>query len=111
MNMRPSRSEIWEKIVTAGEQAASAYEQMVAASDRLADVVAYNADYVLGHLLPKSAGERRDSKRILRWLEDRRSELEIHVQARLAEEEKAEQLQALLGRLKLTKEEQQLLGL
>lgn len=109
--MKANRNEVWDKVMKAGEQAAYAYQQMVAAADELAGAMEYNEDYVLLRVLPKTASERRDSERILRWLEKARGEIEGHVLARLAAADKAARRQALLAKLNLTGDEKRLLGI
>jgi len=101
----------WEQIVQAGEKVAYAYQHVLKAADELADLLEYNADYVLRRALPRSVAERRDCELVPRWLEAEREEIEEHVRARLAAHAKAAQREALLARLKLTKAEQRLLGL
>ena len=109
--MKTDRSEMWEKIMLAGEQVAYAYEQMVKATDDLADVIEYNEDYVLRQVLPKTMGERRDGERVLAWLNQQRSEIEAHVLAVQAARERAVRREALLAKLNLTADEQRLLGI
>ncbi len=101
----------WEQIVQAGEKVAYAYQHVLKAADELADLLEYNADYVLRRALPRSVAERRDCELVPKWLEAEREEIEEHVRARLAAHAKAIKREALLARLKLTKAEQRLLGI
>jgi ketol-acid reductoisomerase len=109
--MQAAEERAWEQIVQAGEKVAYAYQHVLKAADELADLLEYNADYVLRRALPKSVAERRDCELVPRWLEAEREEIEEHVRARLAAHAKAAQREALLARLKLTKAEQRLLGI
>ena len=109
--MQAAEERAWERIAQAGEKVAYAYQHVLKAADELADLLEYNADYVLRRALPKSVAERRDCELVPRWLEAEREEIEKHVRARLAAHAKAIQREALLARLKLTKAEQRLLGI
>jgi hypothetical protein len=109
--MKTDQSEMWEKIMLAGEQVAYAYQQMLKAADDLADVVEYNEDYVLRQVLPKAVAERRDCERVLGWLKQERDDIEAHVLARQAARAAAARREALLAKLNLTKDEQRLLGI
>ena len=109
--MQTTEERVWEEIVQAGEKVACAYQHVLKASDELADLLEYNADYVLRRALPKSVAERRDCELVPKWLQAEREEIEEHVRARLAARAKAVEREALLARLKLTKAEQRLLGI
>jgi hypothetical protein len=111
MNMKTTRNETWETILAAGEKAAAAYRDLVAAADELAEVLEYNADYVLRHVLPKKAEDRRESERVVAWLKDNRGEMEKHVFARQSAREDAARRDALLAKLNLTGDERRLLGI
>ena len=109
--MQTAEKRAWEQIAQAGEKVAYAYQHVLKAADELADLLEYNADYVLRRALPKSVAERRDCELIPKWLEAEREGIEEHVRARLAAHAKAIEREALLARLKLTKAEQRLLGI
>ena len=109
--MQTAEKRAWEQIAQAGEKVAYAYQHVLKAADELADLLEYNADYVLRRALPKSVAERRDCELVPKWLEAEREALEEHVRARLAAHAKAIEREALLARLKLTKAEQRLLGI
>lgn len=109
--IKPTEEDVWAEIVQAGEKVAYAYQHVLVAADELADVLEYNADYVLRRALPKSVAERRDCELVPKWLQAERREIEAHVRARQAARAKAVEREALLARLKLTKEEQRLLGI
>ncbi|MCX6916905.1 MAG: hypothetical protein NT167_28360 [Verrucomicrobia bacterium] len=109
--MQTTEERVWEEIVQAGEKVAYAYQHVLMAADGLADLLEYNADYVLRRALPKSVAERRDCELVPKWLETEREEIEEHVRARQAARAKAAEREALLARLNLTKAEQRLLGI
>ena len=109
--MQTTEERVWEEIVHAGEKVAYAYQHVLMAADELADLLEYNADYVLRRALPKSVAERRDCELVPKWLEAERAEIEEHVRAREVARAKAAEREALLARLKLTKAEQRLLGI
>ena len=109
--MKTTEGDVWEQIVQAGERVAYAYQQVLVAADELADVLEYNADYVLRRALPKSVAERRNCELVPKWLQAERKGIEEHVLARQAARAKAVEREALLARLKLTKAEQRLLGI
>lgn len=109
--VQTTEERVWEEIVQAGEKVAYAYQQVLMAADELADLLEYNADYVLRRALPKSMAERRDCELVAKWLEAEREEIEEHVRARQAARAKAAEREALLARLNLTKAEQRLLGI
>ena len=109
--MKANPSETWEKIVTAGERVAQAYQQMVGATDDLAHMLEFDAEYVLRRVLPRTPAERRNSRRIVDWLTDKREEYEAYVLARQADREEENRRVALLAKLNLTLEERCLLGI
>jgi hypothetical protein len=110
-DMRTTGIEAWEEVRSAGERVAYAYEQFVAAADELADVIGYKEDYILRRVLPNRPAERRNSERIVEWLERDRTEILGHLAARQAAREAAVRREALLARLNLTAEERRVLGI
>lgn len=109
--MKETQSDEWEKIMTAGEHVAYAYQEMVNAADALANELGYSQDYVLRQVLPKTMGERRDGERVLAWLNGRRGEIVSMLLGRMRAREQAARRETLLARLHLTEDEQQLLGI
>jgi len=109
--MKIIRNETWETVLTAGARVVRAYQEMVKASDDLAEELGYNEDYVLRRVLPKSVSERRDGGRVLEWLEASRDEIEARLLAREAAREAAARREALLARLNLSEAERRLLGI
>lgn len=109
--MNATQNEMWDKVVTAGEQVAYAYQEMVRATDELAMELGYHADHVLRQVLPKTLGERRDGERVLTWLNRHRDEIESHLLARQTRRDEAARREALLTKLNLTVAEQKLLGI
>jgi hypothetical protein len=97
----------WESVKDAAEEVSVAYEQLLRASDALAEAMNFNPEYVLLHVLPRNCQARRNVERIKAWVESRRAHVETFWKEREAEQKKA----ALLARLKLTAEEKSLLGL
>ena len=109
--MQTTEERVWEEIAQAGEKVAYAYQHVLKAADELADVIEYNADYVLRQALPKCRTERRDCELVLKWLKAQRKAIEAHVLERQGARARAVEREALLARLKLTKAEQRLLGI
>jgi transcriptional regulator with XRE-family HTH domain len=109
--MKTNRSEMWEEVMAAGERVAAAYRELLQAADDLSEVVGYNEDYVLRRVLPKTPGGRRESNRVLNWLNDERGHIEAQMLAWIARREEAAQRTALLAKLNLTADEQRLLGI
>jgi len=109
--MKTNRTEIWEEIVTAAERVAAAYRAMLQASDDLADMMGYDEYNILRHVLPRNLSGRRDSDRVLVWLQYDREKIEAHVLSCIAAREEAAQRAALLAKLNLSAEEQRLLGI
>ena len=101
----------WAEILARGEAVVAAYNALLQASDDLAGKIARYDEYVLSQVMPRRAGERRDSHRVLTWLEHHRDDIETSLAERRAAREAAEQRGALLSRLKLTKDEKRLLGI
>jgi hypothetical protein len=109
--MKANGKELWAEVVLAGERAAFAYTALVKAADDLAEGIGWNEDYVLRRVLPMNADERRDSERIVAWLEKERDEIESRLAAREAAREAAARREALLARLALSAEDKKLLGI
>ena len=111
MKTDQTNDDTWADIRALGEVVVAAYDSLLVASDELARKIGCNNAYVLSQVMPRRAGERRDSDRILTWLEDHRNGIETCLAARQAAREAAAQRGALLSRLKLTTEEKRLLGI
>ena len=111
--MKPDQKneDAWAEILAHGEVVVAAYNALLQASDDLAKNIARHDDDVLSQVMPRRAGERRESDRILSWLEHYRDDIEIHLAQRSAAREAAKQRAALLSRLNLTKDEKRLLGI
>ena len=101
----------WVTVIQAGKHVAEAYANLVKASDFLAEVMAYDNDYVLRKVLPSSVADRRNSKRIVEWLDGRRDELEKHLQEVNTRIQAALERDRLLQKLNLSAEEMELLGI
>lgn len=111
--MKPDQKndDAWAEILAHAEVVVAAYDALLLASDDLAEKIARNDEYVLSQVMPRRSGERRNSHRILPWLEHYRDDIETSLAERRAAREAAEQRGALLSRLKLTKDEKRLLGI
>jgi hypothetical protein len=113
VEMKPDQKndDAWAEILAHAEVVVAAYDALLLASDDLAEKIARNDEYVLSQVMPRRSGERRNSHRILPWLEHYRDDIETSLAERRAAREAAEQRGALLSRLKLTKDEKRLLGI
>ena len=85
------------------------YEQLVEQSDKLANAVQYRDDYVLGKVMPKKAGERRDAARIGAWFDECRDDIIAHIEEIEAAQVKREEREKLLESLNLTDAQKALL--
>jgi hypothetical protein len=82
MEMKPDQTkndDNWAEILAHGELVVAAYNSLLEASDDLARNIEYHADDVLSQVMPRRAGERRDSDRIFNWLEHYRRDIETHL--------------------------------
>jgi hypothetical protein len=89
----------------------AAYESLIIQSRELARSMGYNPDYVIGKVMPKTAGERDSTKRITEWYKANKQEavdMLLHNEAVREDQRKRE---ALISSLKLTSEQKKLLGL
>jgi hypothetical protein len=85
------------------------YEQLVEQSDKLANAMQYRADYVLGKVMPKKVGERRDAGRIGVWFDECREDMLAHVEEIEAARVKLDEREKLLESLNLTDAQKSLL--
>ena len=111
MKSDQKHDDAWAEILAHAEVVVAAYDALLLASDDLAGKIARNDEYVLSQVMPRRTGERRDSRRILPWLEHYREGIETSLAERSAAREAAEKRGALLSRLNLTKDEKRLLGI
>jgi hypothetical protein len=103
----------WEDVITAGQIVAAAHSELIKASDDLSGKLRpmFWGDDVLKQCLPLKAGERRNSQRILDWLDSKKTEIEDGLEAQREYRVKESNRERLLEKLKLTEEEKQLLGI
>ena len=101
----------WGTVIQAGKHVAETYANLVKASDFLAEVMAYDNDYVLRKVLPSSVADRRNSERIIEWLNDQQNELEKHLEEVNTRIQAAQNRDRLLQKLNLSAEEKELLGI
>ena len=101
----------WKTILAAGRKAAAAYAELVAASDALAAVMPYNSEYVLRRVMHQKDYDRRNSKRIIEWLNADREKIEADLKSWNEEQREESERAALLEKLKLTDEQKALLGI
>lgn len=101
----------WDEVLALGETTVSAFDQLVSASDALADAIGYRRDYVLGKVMPAKAVERRENRRVTDWLVANELGLRADYGEWLKNEADSRNRAALLARLNLDDEAKRLLGI
>lgn len=101
----------WENILAAAKEAMKAYAATLKASDALAEAMGYWKEDVLRQVLPQKSDQRRETKRILEWVNGEQDKVELLLNEREIRRKKQAQVDALLAKLKLTPEEKKLLGI
>jgi hypothetical protein len=111
--MKPDdkNEDAWAVILAHGAVVVAAYNNLLEASDNLAKNIERYSEDVLSQVMPRRAGERRESDRILDWLEHYRDDIESHLAQRRTEREAAKKRAALLASLNLTDAQKRLLGI
>ena len=97
----------WQAITAAATAAANAYQNLLAASDRLAQQMDYREEFILLRVLPSKPEERQDSTRIITWVERQKNSILSDFKEQIRDNKRAD----LIARLNLTPAELSLLGL
>ena len=97
----------WQAITAAATAAANAYQNLLAASDRLAQQMGYREEFILLRVLPSKPEERQDSTRIITWVERQKNSILSDFKEQIRDNKRAD----LIARLNLTPTEMSLLGL
>ena len=97
----------WQAITAAATAAANAYQNLLAASDRLAQQMDYREEFILLRVLPSKPEERQDSTRIITWVERQKNSILSDFKEQIRDNKRAD----LIARLNLTPTEMSLLGL
>jgi hypothetical protein len=95
----------WEEVIKRGKRVERLYLEFVKACDQLADSMFHDEDYVLGQLLPKKTSDRRDFKRIRKWVISRKDISFDWLQERWQKKQALFARNALIASLGLTKEQ------
>ena len=107
MQTEPDFNTEWTAIIAAANAAANAYQNLLAASDRLAQQMDYREEFILLRVLPSKPEERQDSTRIITWVERQKNSILSDFKEQIRDNKRAR----LLTRLNLTPAEMSLLGL
>ena len=99
------------EVMLAGNTVVTAYSQLLAASDALADLMEYDRDDVLRQVLALRATERRNQNKVLDFLEMEYDTIEQHLKDLAKVRAQAAARTELLGKLKLSGAEMKLLGI
>jgi hypothetical protein len=95
----------WEKVIKCGKRVERLYLEFVNSCDQLADSMFHDEDYVLGQLFPKKLLDRRDTKRIRKWVLGRKDITFDWLRERWEKRQKNSVRHALIASLGLTKEQ------
>jgi len=95
----------WEEVIKLGKRVERLYLEFVKSCDQLADSMFHDEDYVLGQLLPKKLLDRRDTKRIRKWVLGRKDITFDWLSERWEKLQKNSVRHALIASLRLTKEQ------
>jgi hypothetical protein len=107
MQTEPDFDTEWQAIIAAATAAANAYQNLLAASDRLAQQMDYREEFILLRVLPSKPEERQDSTRIITWVERQKNSILSDFKEQIRDNKRAD----LIARLNLTPAELSLLGL
>jgi hypothetical protein len=100
-----------KEVMQAGEAVATAYGQLLAASDALADLMQYSREHVLRRVITTKPCDRRDPNKVLEYLEAEYRTIEQHLKDVAKVHAQAAARKELLGRLNLSAAELKLLGI
>ena len=101
----------WKTIIAAGNKTVLAYAALVKSSDDLAAVMPYGKEYVLRRVMHQKSDDRRNSKRIMEWLNADREKIERDTKSWQEENKAVAERESLLRKLNLTDEQKRLLGI
>jgi transcription termination factor Rho len=104
-------SEEWKAVLKAARKADSAYDELVKASDELAETMMLDRDLVLRRVLPTVASERRESRRVLFWVRYNELSNIKRIREHNDKQRKETERNELLAKLQLTPREKELLGI
>ena len=99
------------EVMQAGNAVATAYSEMLAASDALADLMHYDRDHVLRQVITTKPCDRRNQNKVLDYLETEFETIEQHLKDVAQVRAQAAARKELLGKLKLSGAEMKLLGI
>ena len=103
--------EAWLDVESKAQLVESVYDNFLAASDALAKAMQWDEEYVLRRLLPKSAGERRYTRRVTKWVNgEKQVWMQLYDRIKEARQEQQKR-QALLQKLNLSEDQMALLGI
>ena len=100
-----------KQVMEAGKVVAAAHAKLLEVSDALADVMEIDRDSVLKQVMPLRARDRRDSKRVLDFLERKSKAIEEYLRHLAETRAETAAREQLLTRLNLTDAEKDLLGI
>ena len=99
------------EVMLAGNTVATAYSQLLAASDALADLMQYGREHVLLRVITTKPCDRRNQNKVLDYLETEFETIEQHLKDVAKVRAQAAARKELLGKLKLSGAEMKLLGI
>ena len=114
--MKPKNEQVdseWNAVLAAADIVAEAHRDLLKSVDALAGLMEPYcwADDLLVKCLPLKSKDRRDSERILTWLEQNQEAIKLHMLERYNCKIVAEQRKSLMAKLNLNASEKKLLGL
>ena len=100
-----------KEVMDAGNVVVAAHAKLLEASDALAEVLEFNPEFVLRRVMPLKAEDRRNTTKILDYLESDCDEIEKHLKdvAKVRAQDAARE--ELLTKLNLSDTDKKLLGI
>jgi hypothetical protein len=89
----------------------AAYKSLLEQCRKLADTMGYYDGYVIGKIMPKTAADRTNTRRIAEWFQQTKDEAVAHKLELEAKREQDRERERLLASLNLTADQKALLGL
>ena len=89
----------------------AAYKSLLEQCRKLADTMGYYDGYVIGKIMPKTASDRTNTRRIAEWFQETKDEAMANMIELEAKREQDRERERLLASLNLTADQKSLLGL
>lgn len=107
-----NKNQSYEDAIEAAKiRTADAYKELLSQCVKLADALWLKDEYTLSKIMPRTLSERADVERIAIWVEAEKAKAIERLTERDEERDRVRKRKELLKKLKLTAEQEELLGI